>query len=387
MDPVCEIIEESGDLSDSAVLTLTLFGADAGALSDVAVPAPRNVVADTGDFSDAATGTPAAYLAEEADFSDAMVSTLNAVNVLEEQASFSDAVVGLVSETVADAADLSDSVAEGPIRATLADTADAGDAATPVVLVSETLAELADAGDHAIGVSAATVADTADATDAAYGVLASIETLADTADMTDEALPTVHASGILAETADLSEALFPIATVRIVVADEGFLDDLALAPGGTVAWTAPTDTFAMSRWAPPEYNSIACIGGKLYAASPGGLFLLEGDDDQGEQIDAEIRGGLTDFGDPALKRPSYYYLGYEADGKLAVAVGYTARGVEESAEYTFPARKAEDPVSNRTKLGRGIRSRYLRETIRNVNGADFVLHDRRMLLDSTSRRV
>jgi hypothetical protein len=93
------------------------------------------------------------------------------------------------------------------------------------------------------------------------------------------------------------------------------------------------------------------------------------------------------MGSSQIKRASYYYAGYESDGTLAVTVGCIPAGAEQSFTYTLPARHASDPTPGRAKLGRGMRSRYWRFTVENVEGSDFTIVDQRLIFESTSRRV
>ena len=69
---------------------------------------------------------------------------------------------------------------------------------------------------------------------------------------------------------------------------------------------------ATTRYESYEFNSFMRIGGKCYGANPEGLFLLEGEDDAGQPIEASFGFGQQDFGSPQLKTASYCYLGAAA---------------------------------------------------------------------------
>ena len=58
-----------------------------------------------------------------------------------------------------------------------------------------------------------------------------------------------------------------------------------------------------------EFNSVAKIGGRYYGASSDGLFLLDGEDDAGEPVEASFGLGQLDFGSPQLKTVAHCYLG------------------------------------------------------------------------------
>lgn len=134
-----------------------------------------------------------------------------------------------------------------------------------------------------------------------------------------------------------------------------------------------------------EFNSVAKIGGRYYGASPDGLFLLDGDDDAGEPIEASFGLGQLDFGSPQLKTVAYCYLGTAAGG-LVLNVQALYRGAP--VAYDYPARGHGASMREvRFDLGKGLSSSYVMPTFYNNGGDAFEVDSIRFLIAESTRRI
>lgn len=156
---------------------------------------------------------------------------------------------------------------------------------------------------------------------------------------------------------------------------------------GPSAWTANTDNWAMTRYAPFEMDSVASWGGKLYATNAWGLVELSGATDRGADIAARADSHLTDFKDNRLKLPRAFYLGYRSEQPLTVTMAATDSGEETAYEYTAPPRLAETFVPDRVPVGRGLRSRYFRYSLLNEAGGYFSIDTAFVDADISDRRI
>ena len=152
------------------------------------------------------------------------------------------------------------------------------------------------------------------------------------------------------------------------------------------AWLMNTETSAMSWYDNFDFESIASVGGKTLAVGPDGLYELVGDTDNGERIDAEIISGFTDFGVGQTKRVDSIYFGYTSDGTVKATVETYGSGHSPST-YLMETRAADAPRNSRIIPGKGLWGRYWRMTIRNVDGADFEVHDATVDIAMSTRRV
>jgi hypothetical protein len=152
----------------------------------------------------------------------------------------------------------------------------------------------------------------------------------------------------------------------------------------SIAWVMNVETGAPSFYTNYQFTSIVEHDGMLFAAASDGLYLLEGDNDGGTYIDAELKTGLLDFDLKFKKRLQYLYLGYTG-GELEVDVETQAPG--DIFTYGLEERDADAPRNNRIKLGKGLNDRYWRLTFRNLVGKDFQMYDTEAEIVVSKRRL
>lgn len=155
---------------------------------------------------------------------------------------------------------------------------------------------------------------------------------------------------------------------------------------GRVAWLMNTETTAASWYDNFDFESIAQPPGKVLAVGPDGLYELGGSTDSGEQIDAEVVSGFADFGAAQTKRVDNLYFGYTSEGRISVTTETYESGHSPSTYY-LEQRDASAPRNSRVTPGKGLWGRYWRMTIRNVDGADFEVHDAAVDIAVSTRRV
>lgn len=182
-------------------------------------------------------------------------------------------------------------------------------------------------------------------------------------------MPTLTTEGYIYT--DLTGSIsIELPSLRITATGRQDLDD-GLDPGNAVAGAAVAMNLmnrAVTQFDSYGFNSFAEFAGKRLAASEDGIFILEGDVDNGDEIDAVLEMGKLDFGSRQLKAVDYAYIGYDSDGDLALTAS-----ADDGTTYSY----AISPVlgasrhTSRTKLGKGVKARYWKLSIENVAGSDF----------------
>lgn len=114
-----------------------------------------------------------------------------------------------------------------------------------------------------------------------------------------------------------------------------------------------------------EFTSFARHGDKILATGAGGVYLLEGDTDNGTPISSYIKTVKDDFGSSSLKNVSDCYVGFKG-GNLTVQASYD--GVSGSRQGVGMANKFSNKKAN---LSKGESGRYFELKLSNVNGSDF----------------
>jgi hypothetical protein len=103
------------------------------------------------------------------------------------------------------------------------------------------------------------------------------------------------------------------------------------------------------------FNQILRYQGAYYGVADDGLFLLEGDTDDGDAIAWGFDTHQTDFGSRQQKRAAAAYIGGRIDGEIDVTV---AVGEKSESEYGYRAVRGDDVQNYRVKFGKGLKSRY-----------------------------
>jgi hypothetical protein len=156
---------------------------------------------------------------------------------------------------------------------------------------------------------------------------------------------------------------------------------LDAVPG--MAWTANTETWAMSRYAPYSFTSVVVIDGQLFASGPDGVYALSGGT---EQITANIRTAKVDVGKGALAHPLNAYLEYELVGTATMSVSQTQAGAVERYSYVLPQKAAQELTNGRFTFGRGLRGRHFTFEL-TMTGQRGYINDLSVLVAPTKRRV
>ena len=116
------------------------------------------------------------------------------------------------------------------------------------------------------------------------------------------------------------------------------------------------DDWAMTRFAPFSFDSLAVIDGVLYGSNRQGVSALDGDS---ETMTAELRTGRLDMSKGTLVRLVEAPMEYELDGTAALDVTETQNGVApETYTYEPDARDALVLTNSRFQLGRGLKGRH-----------------------------
>lgn len=166
--------------------------------------------------------------------------------------------------------------------------------------------------------------------------------------------------------------------------DVAVLDDSYLFDGITLgnAWTANTDTWAMSRYSDLPIDRFVVINGKLYGESKNGIYQM---DTGTEIVNATIETGKIDFGE-ALAHPTGAYLEYELNGSASMQVKTTQSGKQQTFRYPLPRERADELTNGRILFGRGLRGRHFTFVL-NISATHGYLNSLAINALSTKRRI
>lgn len=200
----------------------------------------------------------------------------------------------------------------------------------------------------------------------------------------DAASPSLRLTAVLDDSLALDDAAATsLQYLETLSEDVLFFGAIRLGDDEYVGWV-------LNEGAPSEYrnypfNGFAAFNGRYYGTADDGLYLLEGNDDDGDPIQASIKTALMDFGTGVLKRIPDVYVAFVGSDKLLLKVVTTGqRGEQQETIYTSSVPAGTALHNGRIRIGQGLKSRYWQFELSNVDGAEFEIDEmawRPMTLD------
>jgi hypothetical protein len=225
-----------------------------------------------------------------------------------------------------------------------------------------------------------TAAGSAEFTDAFNGHLVAVTRLVGAATAAGSTGATLRLTAIVAESLqadnDLATTMDLLATAR---EDVIVYTAIRLGDSEYVGWVL-NDGTAPSQYTNYPFNGFVEFppGSKRYVGTASdGVYLLEGDTDDGDAIDTRIQTGVMDFGTGVLKRMPTIYVAFAGGNKLVckVTTVHPRTGAQTETIYTATVPAGAGLHTAPIKTGQGLESRYWQFELSNVGGADFDLDE------------
>jgi len=119
-----------------------------------------------------------------------------------------------------------------------------------------------------------------------------------------------------------------------------------------------------------DFNSMCVFNGVPLAAGDS-IFSLDGDKDNGTNIDSHIEFPTTDFGELTAKRFRKLYFGYETSGSLKITT--TTDDETTDSSVLTPKKKRQYQHRDTLSMTRSQKGVYWGLKIENQHGCDFSL--------------
>lgn len=392
------VIADTLHISDALKASVTDFARETFHVKDAISTVNGNKIVDTLHVSDFAQGFDTVVIRDTLHISDAMKTSVGFATA-RDSLRFSEAILAVARNVVADTLHIADVMSNTPSAGRALDLLHIADSIPNTqnfVGVSHDFMRLADVLRAQVS---AVLTDTLHVSETLRNV-GGANRVADTMHVADAFAVRFAGFDAIADVLHVADNMLHAAVITNVLRDHLFIGD-AIDPKGDMggAWACSTDLYAMSRYIQKRLDSIGVVSDHVLVSGEGGIYLHEGLDDNGATINAHAETGFIqvgvpeardinakDAGDPSLKRGSYVYLSYSG-GPMRFGIGITRNGVETRYWYPFPARVADVPTTNRTKLGRGATSGFWRFLLENIGGASFMVKEQRAVLDKISRRL
>jgi hypothetical protein len=143
--------------------------------------------------------------------------------------------------------------------------------------------------------------------------------------------------------------------------------------------------FAVSEYKNYNFNCLLHFDKMFLGLNEEGIFLLDGDTDLGESIQAEIKTGTIDLAAKgAISIPREAWLAYRSNNGMELDAK-----LDEVADLPpmFFQKVVEKIRECREKFGRGIKNRFITLDVKNVDGASFDFESLRIMGDVIKRKT
>lgn len=376
---------DSVKASDQFILKQSLVATESTRLTEFWQGAVGSLTTDTAVCRESTNGTMRAMstTADTATVSDYTASFGKELAVNSALASDSTIAKSHLKTLASDSAIISDWVSLGQ-TAIIADGATAKETLFGTKTVNTLLSETAIASDGSLTLRGMLSSDSAIVLDSAPTHIKGRALASENAAIGDELLGYKQTnSRILSDSAIAFDTVLGGLVAKSLWQDIAVIDDeLINTQGGTNAWTANTDTWAMSRYSDLPIDRFVVINGKLYGESKDGIYQM---DASTEIVNATIETGKIDFGG-ALAHPTGAYLEYELNGSASMQVKTTQSGKQQSYKYPLPRERADELTNGRILFGRGLRGRHFTFVL-NISATHGYLNSLAINALSTKRRI
>lgn len=170
--------------------------------------------------------------------------------------------------------------------------------------------------------------------------------------------------------------------LQALLASSMTASDMASIAGETLqVWAMHMDAGGSTRYENFNFNSFANIDGITYGASESGIYRLDGNKDDGADIQQLVDFGRLSFGTNSRKGLPYVYAGMAADGPTFLRV------VADGATFTYQVRNStENMATHRFELGRGLRASFYDVSLIS-SASSFDLHNIEFMPIELTRRL
>lgn len=148
-----------------------------------------------------------------------------------------------------------------------------------------------------------------------------------------------------------------------------------------LAWVVNTITGGCSLYEGFDFNSFGKLDTAYIGCKSDGIYVLDGEDDNGSPIQASVSFGKTDMGSPHLQRMIKAYADIASTGPMAMKI---TTGAD---EFIYAARDFDEALTTqRFDIGRGLEARYFTFEIFNTDGCDFAMSSATFLTNDVMHR-
>lgn len=343
------------------------------------------LVVDQAQASDIEYGARGITIIEEAKASDVLYLRNEATQQINERAKLKDFSFYYAIESIVESATVQDFDLSKTSSFTY-ECATAQDSDLSRRTVYQVIYNTAILSDQAFAYARDDIFEAATLTETQFNHLAAHGLVVESAQIKDSELSSYSSAQYVSEKVQANDQVFGTLQAFTLTKDTAYAEDeILLNTLSAQAWVSHSKTWAMSRYAPFNFEGGAVINGKLHLYNDQGVYVMDG---TGESISATIETGALDFGDQ-LTHPISAYLEYQLSGQdksLDIQVSTTQSGSLQQYKYLMPNEHADYLTNGRVLFGRGLRGSHFGFKI-NINAQSAQINALSIEHTPTRRRI
>lgn len=318
---------------------------------------------------------------------DVVSDALTAWKLVSEKATAADKAITVLQVLSTDTLTVADSVSDAVVGL-VSDSVQVADEVTGLRAVSVLVSEQATASDAAPQFASSLIAEALTVGDAVIDAISTSDVCDDTLTGTEawsgRQIAVTHPPIMeMARAAGARAADFLAA--RNVVADIALtLDRVSDGMEAGQAWTANSDSWAMSRYAPYAFGQIVVLRGRLYGIGADGVYAL--DAEGATAVQAQVSTGRVDLGGKLLPTQALLEYSMDAAGTASMAVTTTQNGSVETYSYALARGNGDSMQTGRFEFGRGLRGRHFSFVLK-ISASQCDVEDLRITSAQSKRRI
>jgi len=343
---------------------------------------------DSVGISDTLVDEVGYFLAETVGFVDTSSSTLVVVSsILEDNIELSDSLITVYEPVLTEVLALTDATPERylDIILSLSDKIGIAPSAEAFYSYVKAVSVIISIADTMLRGFDDTITETLAIAESVQSVLEAL--LSDTIGISDSGTNHLVFYATNSETVDISESNDP-SQVLLGLLEDGisFVGSLNIQDVTYLSVVTNIANRGVSEYNNFPFDSYGEFRNSYLASASDGIYLLEGDDDEGSNIQAQVETGMMDFNTTNYKTIPECYLGYTSDGDLVLKVYTNEQGNKKEVWYSL-TRTKDTADTDRFVLSRGVKGRWFQFELVNRDGGDFEMESIEFFPVVLSRRI
>jgi hypothetical protein len=379
-----DVIDEYVVVCATPFLGLTLVVSEAAVGTSFVAPVETNVIVEEAEVTSTIEGLAFLPNSSTANLTSSAYPSIDIIRVQSDSVHATSAALYTVDVVVIEEAEVTSSAVTSDPSSYLASTANATSTtfnmleATQAVSSTAMAMSTANNGIHEISISSADVSSTT--------LLHTIakKIVQETAEVTGNAFPSSNILELLSSSAELLSSLrAQTVAYTYSVSTAHATSEIWFRNPDSIAWVMNTETTAGSWYDNFDFESLTQANDVVFAVDDSGLYILDGADDDGDDIEGSMKTGLMDFGTQYTKRVDSLYFAYNSNGQVHIDVEVSDHPGQK-VTYSLEPRSEIASVNTRVVLGKGLSGRYWRFTIK---GESFKIDNHYADIAVSQRRI